>query len=175
MAEIHFDLRFPKDQLREWASRYPHGDADARMAGIGTRSRQAGFYTREDVFEIYAWRRMRRRQTAYMLRNSEEQVRKQTCVAFAATSEESRMASLLLLDGVSWQTASRLLHFAFEDQYPVLDLHGLRSLGRDSIPYSFSFWWNYAGFCRALASECDVSLRELDRALWTYAGTFSPR
>jgi hypothetical protein len=56
MAGIHFDLRFPKDQYA-WASYYPHGDADRRVAGIGTESRRAGFYAREDAFEVSVWRR----------------------------------------------------------------------------------------------------------------------
>jgi hypothetical protein len=34
---------------------------------------------------------------------------------------------------------------------------------------TFKFWWAYVQACRALALECGVAMRDLDRALWEYS------
>ena len=39
----------------------------------------------------------------------------------------------------------------------------------NTVPYNFEFWNEYTQFCRKLASEAMVSMRELDRALWKYS------
>ena len=46
-----------------------------------------------------------------------------------------------------------------------------RSLGVDAkdVTYNFDLWWAYTSFCRKLAQEAGVSMRELDRALWQYS------
>jgi hypothetical protein len=35
-----------------------------------------------------------------------------------------------------------------------------------AVVYNFEFWWEYTLFCRELAQEAKVNMRELDRALW---------
>jgi len=74
---------------------------------------------------------------------------------------------LLLLNGVHWPTASVILHFCHADPYPILDVRALWSLGIDAntVPYNFEFWNEYTQFCRKLAGEAKVTMRELDRAL----------
>jgi len=75
------------------------------------------------------------------------------------------------MNGVSWPTASVLLHFGYFDLYPVLDFRALWSLGIDSerTEYDFEFWWQYTQFCRELAKDVGVTMRTLDRALWQYS------
>lgn len=38
-------------------------------------------------------------------------------------------------------------------------------------PYKFEFWNKYTKFCRKLADEAHVTMRELDRALWSLNAT----
>jgi hypothetical protein len=38
-----------------------------------------------------------------------------------------------------------------------------------TVLYNFEFWYQYTQFCRKLAQEAIVSMRELDRALWQYS------
>jgi hypothetical protein len=51
-----------------------------------------------------------------------------------------------------------------------LDIRALWSLGIDAntVPYSFELWSDYTLFCGKLAQETNVTMRELDRALWQY-------
>lgn len=70
----------------------------------------------------------------------------------------------MTLRGVSWPTASVLLHFGHHDEYPILDYRALWWLGYDKPPpYTFEFWSAYVSFCRTLAKRLSVSVRTLDR------------
>jgi hypothetical protein len=80
------------------------------------------------------------------------------------------MTALLDLDGVGVPTASVLLYFAFPNDYPILDVRALESLGvRPRSQYPVSFWLQYLAACRELARRCGVSIRTLDKALWQHS------
>ena len=80
------------------------------------------------------------------------------------------MSSLLELAGVGVPTASTLLYAAFPDDYPILDVRALESLGvRPRSQYPVSFWLVYLQACRELARRHGVSLRTLDKALWQHS------
>ena len=90
--------------------------------------------------------------------------------ALAAVDEATRFAALLDLEGVGAPTASTLLYFAFPDDYPILDVRALESLGvKPRSTYPVSFWLAYLETCRTLARSSGVSLRTLDKALWQYS------
>jgi hypothetical protein len=82
---------------------------------------------------------------------------------------------LQMLHGVSYPTASVILHFFHVDTYPILDFRALWSM-RIAQPsqYTFEFWWRYVGACRRFHARArrrfpQLSMRELDRALWQYS------
>ena len=80
------------------------------------------------------------------------------------------MQALLSLSGVGVPTASTLLYFAFPALYPILDVRALESLGvKPRSQYPISFWLGYLEACRALAAQCGVSIRTLDKALWQWS------
>ena len=80
------------------------------------------------------------------------------------------MEALLELNGVGVPTASTLLHFAFPDDYPILDVRALESLGvKARTQYPVSFWLGYLRACRELSMGCGVSVRTLDKALWQHS------
>ena len=90
--------------------------------------------------------------------------------ALAATDESGRITPLLKLHGVGVPTASTLLYFAFPDDYPILDVRALESLGvKPRSVYPVSFWLDYLGACRDLARRYGVSIRTLDKALWQHS------
>jgi hypothetical protein len=102
--------------------------------------------------------------------NSAAAVRAATGRAFAAEDPAERVSELLALSGVGVPTASVLLHFAFPEALPILDVRALESLGvigRSS--YTPDLWAGYVTACRELAAANDVSLRTLDKALWQYS------
>lgn len=81
-----------------------------------------------------------------------------------------RIEVLTLLCGVGWPMASVILHFGYENQYPILDFRALWSLGVDAPnSYTFQIWEPYTHFTRELADKAGVSMRELDRALSQYS------
>ena len=67
-------------------------------------------------------------------------------------------------------TASTLLFFAFPDDYPILDVRALESLGaKPRSQYPITFWLDYLGVCRELASRHGVGVGTLDKALWQHS------
>ena len=94
--------------------------------------------------------------------------------ALGAADEASRIAALLELVGVGVPTASTLLYFAFPDDYPILDVRALESLGvKPRSTYPVSFWLEYLDACRELSLRAGVSLRTLDKALWQHSKELS--
>jgi hypothetical protein len=63
-----------------------------------------------------------------------------------------------------------LLFFAYPDDYPILDVRALESLGvGPRSQYPVSFWLAYLEACRELARRHSVSIRTLDKALWQHS------
>jgi len=163
-----FVLQFPSEEIRTWAGRYDLGMDRTVEEEIGPRYRRRGYLTREDFLELCRWKT--RRSRSLCARNTDEDVREASRVALETKSERVRIGVLLLLDGVSWPTASVILHFGIPDRYPILDVRALWSLGMDPPPnYTFDLWLAYAQHCRELAAAAHVDLRTLDRALWQYS------
>jgi hypothetical protein len=121
---------------------------------------------------VCAWKTVRSRPK--VAANTEAAVVDATGRALAAGDEATRIAALLELEGVGVPTASTLLYFAFPDDYPILDVRALESLGvKPRSTYPVSFWLEYLEACRALARRTGVSLRTLDKALWQYSKELS--
>jgi hypothetical protein len=96
-------------------------------------------------------------------------VEEATRLALAARSEALRIKLPMTLDGVSWPTASVVLHFAHQEPYPILDVRALHALGVDKAVYTLQLWLGYVDACRRLATETGVDMRTLDRALWQWS------
>ena len=106
-----------------------------RDLAVGAAARARGYYTREEFIQVCAWKTVRSRPK--VAANTEAAVVDATGRALAATDEAIRITSLLELEGVGVPTASTLLYFAFPDDYPILDVRALESLGvkpRSTIP-----------------------------------------
>lgn len=163
-----FELQFGIDEIEVLAARFPVLDGDARLHEVGVAVLARGYYTREEFIEVCAWKTVRSRPK--VSRNAEAAVVQATGAAIAAEDEAARMAALLELDGVGVPTASTLLYCAFPDDYPILDVRALESLGvKPRSQYPLSFWLDYLTACRELAQRAGVSLRTLDKALWQHS------
>jgi hypothetical protein len=159
-----FELQFPAGEIDALASRFGFAD-DARLLATGAAARARGHYTREEFIVVCAWKTARSR--SRVATNTERAVVKATRQALGATDEVTRMCALLELHGVGVPTASTLLYVAFPDDYPILDVRALESLGaKPRSQYPVSFWLQYLGACRELARSHGVSIRTLDKALW---------
>jgi hypothetical protein len=159
-----FRLQFDPGCVERLAAAFRYPDEDD-VAAAGRRARERGYYTREDARTVYRWK-ARRSEGRFAVVDART-VRETTRRAFAARDETERIELMTSLPGVGVPVASALLHFAFPDVYPILDMRALESLGvRGRSVYPASFWVEYVAFYRQLAAELGVSLRTLDAALW---------
>ena len=93
-----------------------------------------------------------------------------TRTAFGTRNDELKIRVLLLLTGVSWPTASVILHFCDAERYPILDVRALWSVGFHTVPaYTYAFWRDYTRFIRGVSDRSRLSMRTIDRALWQYS------
>jgi hypothetical protein len=162
-----FRLQFPPEEIESLAERFPASD-DRRLLAVGAQVRARGHYAREEFIEVCAWKTPRSRPR--VAANRESTVIDTTRRALAGHDEATRFAALLELEGVGSPTASTLLYVAFPDEYPILDVRALESLGvKSRSTYPVSFWLAYLEACRALARDNGVSLRTLDKALWQHS------
>jgi hypothetical protein len=76
----------------------------------------------------------------------------------------------MALSGVSWSTASVLLHFGHDDRYPILDVRALEALGiTQAGPYTLPFWKAYVAVCREIDDATGYGMWVIDRALWQWS------
>lgn len=175
MTTPSFKLQFKPERIHRLAARYTDEQtAEERqeeqriVTELSTGVRKRGFYTRDEFVALCRWKSLRARRRYEEL--SKELIAEVTKIALGARAEELRIGTLTVLDGVSWPTASVLLHFGHRDPYPILDFRALESLGvTQPSSYTFDFWWQYVQACRKLAAKYKVDMRTLDRALWQYS------
>jgi hypothetical protein len=164
----NFIIRFNPSQIKKIASRYEYESDDQIINDIIPSVIQNKFFKRNDFLFLCAWKTPRTKPLC--LKNSAEFIKAVTSVSLNNQNEKLKIEILLLLAGVSWPTASTLLHFGSNFNYPILDYRAIWSLGINSVPvYNFEFWWSYTKYCRKIARQNRVSLRILDRALWQFS------
>jgi len=169
------ELRFSKEEVPELAKQYEIGIREPErqqtltiIRAIFPSYRLKGFLTKNEFLQVCEWKT--RRSKSRCASNDEEFIREISALVLATNSERLRIQAWTLLAGVQWPTASVFLHFAFENQYPILDFRALWSLGlHEPPPYDFPFWWKYTCFCRELANDAGVNMRLLDQALWQHS------
>jgi hypothetical protein len=164
---VTFKLRMPEDELASWADRYSYpGDSDIEQVVAPARAR--GYLVRREFLALCWWKTPRSQPRCR--RNRDDYVREVTRVALSTKNEELKIRALLLLEGVSWPTASVILHFCDRGKYPILDIRALWSVGLRRVPhYTFPLWRDYTSFIRTVSARTCLSMRTIDRALWQYS------
>lgn len=165
-----FKLRFPQKDIRYWASRYEDPRFKILLAGVIPQVRKRGYFHKNEFERLSYWKSPRAQ--AYVRKNSAEYIKIVTQTSLSVSDEQFRIEVLTLLDGVSWPTASVVLHFCHVNPYPILDYRALWSFGVDAksvVPYHFDLWIEYVQYCRQLSKETKISMRELDKALWQFS------
>jgi hypothetical protein len=161
-------LKFTKHEITSIARRYEYPISETDLMELKVTVVQRGHLTKDELASVAYWKAPR--SSGHARKNSEDYVSEITRFAFETDCERARIESLTLLDGVSWPTASVILHLFHRDTYPILDFRALWSVSLAvPVQYSFGFWWPYVEFCRDLAASASVDMRTLDRALWQYS------
>ena len=165
-------LRF--DEIENIASRYDCPDEEIRLIDLKGAIAERGFLTKDDLRQVAKWKSPR--SAGHVEKNQPAFLEEITLFTFGADNERSRIEVLTLLDGVSWPTASVILHLFHRDKYPILDFRALWSASSD-VPaqYDFPFWWSYVEFCRDVADKLRVDMRTLDRAMWQHSKENQPK
>jgi hypothetical protein len=163
-----FALQFPAEAVPQLAKRFSYAKDDRACLAAGAAAIARGHYTREELILICAWKTERSK--SRVATNSDTDVQFATSRAFRSKDEAKRLEALTDLDGVGVPTASALLYFAFPEDYPILDVRALESLGqRARTVYPTTYWLEYLFACRRIATELDVAIRTLDKALWQWS------
>ena len=142
-------------------------DSEDSLFTILAQAIQRGFMKRSDLVAVAKWKWRGGRTQQLANQNTEAEVNEISRAAFAAENERLTIGALLALRGVNWPMASVILHFAFPNQYPILDVRAMNTVG-GSTGYTFERWIEYVRLCRDACKRLDVSMRVLDRALWNF-------
>lgn len=136
-----------------------------QLSGAQTR----GFMTKDELIAVAVWKWKGGRTRQLVSQNSEPDVIEITRASFGASSERLRIGALLCLCGVQWPMASAILHFVFVDKYPLLDWKAMKAVEGSTV-YNHERWLEYRDMCVTKAEQEQVSMRDLDRALWVLGG-----
>lgn len=143
MTPSDLTLGFPAGRVEELASSFSYPRDDGEFLEIGRRVRERGRYTREELIAVCEWKTSRSRR--WVARNTDEDVKFVTGEALGSDDERTRMSTLRWLWGVDVPSASAILSFVFPEQYPILDVRALESLGHKTSRtiYPTDFWVDY--------------------------------
>lgn len=159
-------ITLSRDQILEYAARYVYDAEDILGDRLETAARR-GYMTLDDLVVVAKWKWRGGRTRQLCLENTDKEVKEISAVSFASESERLRIGALLALRGVQWPMASVILHFAFPDRYPILDIRAINTVGGSGV-YSFALWQQYVDLCRQAAVMHGVTMRTLDKALWAF-------
>ena len=171
MKPASFALQLDPAEIPALAARFGEGDSpDVIAAGAAARAR--GHYERAEFLLLCRWKTPR--SGPHVAKNSAAAILAATAAAFRAPGAAAQARALIALNGVGMPTASVLLHFAFPERFPILDVRALEALGvAGRSSYTPAFFAAYCEECLALAARHGVSLRTLDKALWQYSKELS--
>ena len=162
----HWAKCYTNDQTRvkQFVEQYLIGLKDTVLA----RNSHGGYLCKDELYDLVYWKSSR---SVRLINDSESVVKQITGEAFGLDDDWKKLNKLTDLKGVRESVASAILHFYDKDDYPILDKHALCTLGIDNkkVNYDKPFWQEYVDFCCEKAECYDVSMRNLDRALWKYS------
>lgn len=131
------------------------------------RALSVGYAPRHCLWLIANWKSSRRREDT--LKN-EDQIIRQVIADALSYSCATRAANILgeRLHGVGIPMASAILTCLDTKKYTVIDVRTLDALGLRGTRITAEIYGAYLDYCRWDAARLNVSLRELDLALWYY-------
>lgn len=133
-------LRFKETAIREIASRYNYSISEEELVELRPQVQSRGCLSKDELQKIAYWKAPR--SAGRVKSNAGNYVWEITALALKANNERSRIQILTLLDGVSWPTASVILHFCHADPYPIIDFRSLWSASIEKpSQYGFDLWW----------------------------------
>jgi hypothetical protein len=161
-------LRFKESKIIQIADRYEYPCEETKLLNLKKVVNSNGYLSKDQLRLVAKWKAPR--SAGHIEKNTDKYVKEITTFSFTAKDERARIESLTILDGVSWPTASVILHLFHKEKYPILDFRALWSVTMD-VPtqYSYTLWWPYVEYCRDIVKRNNIDMRTLDRAMWQYS------
>ena len=177
---MEMKLRFCESEIGYWANLYTEGqreqdrEREQQVINLNSKIWGCGSVTQDELYKVAYWKS--HRSAHWINRNSDDFVREITRNAFTANNDWAKLMTLTALQGVKEPIASTILHLYDEGgHYPILDVHEIWAVGLEwqRGRTSFPFWLEYIQFCRDIADHNNVSMRDLNRALWKFSSDYS--
>lgn len=146
---------------------YNYGnDLELERAGDAIRN---GDYARRHFDAIFKWK-TRNRGKSRPQKNSDAEIAEALRIVVAVKSPRLAISTLCGLVGVAIPVASAIMTSIRPSEYTIIDFRALEALDQDADQvWSLAYYERYLSFCRALAAEWGMSLRDLDKALWMWS------
>jgi hypothetical protein len=160
-----FQLQFDASKILALSKLYEFADDSGALAA--GQQIVNGDYSLSNLQTIIAWKSPR--STGRVQRNSEADVADALHLARSAKTDRSAVAVLIGLRGVDVPVASAIVAAVDPNRFTIVDYRALESLGVKRPSPTIDFYLEYVAYCRSLAMEHGVSLRDLDRALWQWS------
>jgi hypothetical protein len=123
-----------------------------------------GDFSIRNLLSIVEWKASRAKGRVQL--NSPEDVKEALKAVVDGLGDRAAVAILTGLNGVRLPMSSAILTAIFPDRFTVIDIRALEALGTRRADLSASYYLAYLGYCRHLALQYNISLRDVDRALW---------
>jgi hypothetical protein len=164
--EPMFNLQFAAEDIRSMAVRYDFKedktalDAGARISG--------GDFSRTNLEAIFEWK-TKGRGRSRLTKNNDAEIADALKLALEAKTPRAAVAVLTGLSGVDVPVASAILATAKPDDHTIIDWRALHALDVYASNVTIKLYLSYLGHCKEIAAKNEVTLRELDRAMWQWS------
>ena len=156
--------------VKKWKRHYPKFECekdDWIRGRIQTSLRSSGHLDLEDLKSLGVWKNGNERLSSLFKRNTCAEITRRTGEAYETHHIEPIMKLYGFRSG--FPMASTFMHFALDDEFPVIDRRALSTLGvPKETGISKRVWTLYCDKCRGWSDYYHVSRRDLDRALWQF-------
>lgn len=165
-------MRLSEKDLVEYSKRYDlhYANSDDRIIENDLKNyfKLHRYLDKEHFIKLCLWKSKRPKKQYE--NNDELTIKEITQFSLSTISERARIEALTILSGVSYPVASVILHFAFPDEYSILDFRAIWSLDiEEPKKYDFAFWQKYTSIIQEIANRNKLEIRTLDKALWEYS------
>ena len=130
------ELIFKKKELKLLAERYEY-QSDDILNEITLSAKCKKYLTKEEFIKFCYWKTPRSKPK--VAKNDADFIKEITEISFVTKSDKLRIEILTLLDGVGWPTASTILHFCHEEEFPIIDFRALFSLNCNVKPHNYNY------------------------------------
>jgi hypothetical protein len=170
-ARIRIDKKF----VDLWSGKYDYRDRREEQRLKRWLAKQSGrkFLDKKRFLDIAMWKTPRAKD--HYEANTADFVRCVTDHAFQVCDHRLSLHILMALDGVGVPVASTLLHFAFPETYPIVDVRAVTTLseaglwsGNEAGEFTLQDWLQYVRLMQGISKRLGVDLRTLDKALWAF-------